>query len=67
MILIGNEFLGSWKMLLTMEMFIFLSPLYGLVFLTVANFQIHLFCILSVVEILLLRRVIKDDIEMKEE
>ena len=43
-----------------------LFALYGLVFLTVANFQIHIFCILSVIETLLLRSVIKDDMEMKE-
>ena len=39
---------------------------YGLAFLTVANIQIPIFCILSLIETLFLRSGIKDEIEMKE-
>ena len=36
-------------------------------FLTFANFQIPIFCILALIETLFLRTGVKDEIEMKEE
>ena len=40
---------------------------YGFFFLTVANFQITMFCILYLIETLFLRISIEDEIKMKEE